>query len=149
MYKSHYFAAKLIIMLQVGDEFHHQFSYTQEEVDTFARITGDTNPVHIDPQAGKESMFGRNIIHGFLAASVFTKIFGSLWYAEGSIYMSQNIKWLRPMFVDTIYEAVIRVKEIYPEKSRILYECAVYDATTQEQTISGEALLLNKKQYVW
>ena len=135
-------------MLKIGDEFRHKYSYTQEDVDTYARVSGDTNPLHIDAQAGKDSMFGRNIIHGFLGASVFTKIFGALWYADGHVYMSQNIKWLKPMFVDTTYEAVIKVKEIFPEKNRILYECAVYNPEG-EQTIAGEAMLLNKKQYVW
>jgi acyl dehydratase len=136
-------------MLQIGDEFRHKYSYTQDDVNTYARVSGDTNPLHIDEAAGKASMFGRNIIHGFLGASVFTKIFGALWYADGHVYMSQNIKWLKPMFVGTEYEAVIRVKEIVKEKNRILYECAVYDVATGEQTIAGEALLLNKKQYVW
>jgi acyl dehydratase len=136
-------------MLQPGDEFRHQFSYTQNDVDTYARVSGDVNPLHINPAAGKASMFGRNIIHGFLGASVFTKIFGALWYADGHVYMSQTLKWFKPMFVDTTYEAVIKVKEIYPEKNRILYECAVYDMASNEQTIAGEALLLNKKQYVW
>ncbi|NCX95267.1 MAG: MaoC family dehydratase [Chitinophagia bacterium] len=136
-------------MLQVGDEFRHQYSYTQEDVDTYAKVSGDTNPLHIDPAAGAASMFGRNIIHGFLGASVFTKIFGALWYADGHVYMSQNIKWLKPMFVGETYEAVVKVKEIFKDKNRILYECAVYHAGTGEQTIAGEALLLNKKQYRW
>jgi 3-hydroxybutyryl-CoA dehydratase len=136
-------------MLKIGDEFRHKFSYTQRDVDDYARISGDTNPLHIDPQAGKESMFGRNIIHGFLGASVFTKIFGSLWYADGHIYMSQSIKWLKPMFADQEYEAVVKVKEIFPDKSRIIYECSVYDVTSGDQTIAAEAMLMNKKQYVW
>ena len=136
-------------MLQIGDEFRHKYSYPQEDVDLFARVSGDLNPLHIDLEAGKASMFGRNIIHGFLGASVFTKIFGALWYADGHVYMSQNIKWLKPMFVDTEYEAVVTVKDIVKEKHRILYDCAVYDVKSGEQTIAGEALLLNKKQYVW
>ncbi len=136
-------------MLKIGDEFRHKFSYTQQDVDDYARVSGDTNPLHIDPQAGKESMFGRNIIHGFLGASVFTKIFGSLWYADGHIYMSQSIKWLKPMFTDQEYEAVIKVKEIFAEKNRIIYECNVYDVATGDQTIAAEAMLMNKKQYVW
>ena len=136
-------------MLQVGDAFRHEFSYTQADVDVYARVSGDVNPLHIDPAAGAASMFGRNIIHGFLGASVFTKIFGALWYADGHVYMSQQIKWLRPMFVDTQYEAVVTVKEIFKEKNRILYDCAVFDKATGEQTIAGEAMLLNKKQYVW
>lgn len=136
-------------MLKIGDEFRHTFSYTQEDVDGYAKVSGDTNPLHIDPQAGKDSMFGRNIIHGFLGASVFTKIFGALFHVDGHIYMSQSIKWLKPMFTGVKYEAVVTVKEIFPEKHRVLYTCAVYDKATGEQTISGEALLMNKKQYNW
>lgn len=136
-------------MLQTGDEFRHQFSYTQDDVDTYARVSGDVNPLHIDEQAGKASMFGRRIIHGFLGASVFTKIFGALWYADGHVYMSQSMKWLKPMFTGVTYEAVVTVKEIFPDKNRILYDCAVYELDGGDKTIAGEALLLNKKQYVW
>lgn len=136
-------------MLKIGDEFRHKFSYTQQDVNDYARVSGDTNPLHIDAQAGKDSMFGRNIIHGFLGASVFTKIFGSLWYADGHIYMSQSIKWLKPMFTDQEYEAVVKVKEIFPDKNRIIYECSVFDPATGDQTIAAEAMLMNKKQYVW
>lgn len=136
-------------MLKIGDSFKHKFSYTQEDVNLYAKVSGDTNPLHIDEQAGKESMFGRCIIHGFLGASVFTKIFGALWYNDGHVYLDQSMKWLRPMFVDTEYEAEIVVKEIFPEKNRIKYECSVYDVTTGEKTITGEATLMNKKQYVW
>lgn len=136
-------------MLQVGDEFKHEFSYTQQDVDDYARVSGDVNPLHIDPEAGKQSMFGRNIIHGFLGASVFTKIFGALWYVDGHVYLNQSMKWLKPMFVDTMYEATVRVAEIFPEKHRIRYECEVKDVQTGETTIVGEALMMNRKQYVW
>ena len=51
--------------------------------------------------------------------------------------------------IDTDYEAVITVKEIFPEKNRVLYQTEVYNPATNELTITGEALLLNKKQYVW
>ena len=64
-------------MFQVGDQFKQEFSYTQEDVDMYAKASGDTNPLHIDEEAGKNSMFGRRIIHGFLGASIFTRIFGN------------------------------------------------------------------------
>ena len=136
-------------MIEIGNEFRHTFSYTQQDVDDYARVSGDTNPLHTDAAAGAASMFGRNIIHGFLGASVFTKIFGALWYADGHVYLNQSMKWLKPMFVDTDYEAVVTVKEIVKEKSRITYDCAVFEKSTGVQTIAGEATLMNKKQYVW
>lgn len=134
---------------KLGDVFRHDIRYTQDQVNDYARISGDTNPLHIDEAAGKASMFGRNIIHGHLSASVFTKIFGVLLYADGHIYMKQNTTFLRPMFVDTDYEAVITVKEIFPEKNRVLYETKVIEKASGAETITGEAMLMNKKQYVW
>ncbi|HRG69144.1 MAG: MaoC family dehydratase [Saprospiraceae bacterium] len=136
-------------MLQIGDQFNHIFRYTQEDVNLFAKVSGDVNPLHIDAEAGKASIFGRNIIHGFLGGSVFTKIFGALWKADGHVYLKQTMQWLKPMFVDTDYEARITVKEIFPEKNRVLYDCAIYDKSSGEQCFTGEALLMNKKQYVW
>ena len=136
-------------MFKVGDQFKQEFSYTQEEVDMYAKVSGDTNPLHIDEEAGRNSMFGRRIIHGFLGASIFTRIFGTLWYADGTVYMAQSVKWMRPMFTEQQYVGVITVKEINAEKHRVTYTCEVFDVATGEQTITGEATLMNKKQYVW
>ncbi len=136
-------------MFKVGDQFKQEFSYTQEEVDMYAKVSGDTNPLHIDEEAGKNSMFGRRIIHGFLGASIFTRIFGTLWYADGTVYMAQSVKWMRPMYTEKQYVGVITVKEINEEKHRVTYVCEVFDVETGEQTITGEATLMNKKQYVW
>ena len=136
-------------MILKGDQFRHKFSYTQEDVDLYAKVSGDTNPLHIDPEVGKNSIFGRNIIHGFLGGSVFTKIFGALWMVDGHVYLKQSMQWLKPMFIDTEYEAVITVKETFLEKNRVLYDCAIYEVSSGEQTFTGEALMLNKKQYVW
>jgi 3-hydroxybutyryl-CoA dehydratase len=136
-------------MIQTGDVFTLDFSFTQEDVNDYARISGDTNPLHIDQEEGKASIFGRCIIHGHLSASVFTRIFGTLLHADGHIYMKQNTTFLKPMFVDTTYQAVITVKEIFPEKNRVLYETKVIDPASGAETITGEALLMNKKAYVW
>jgi acyl dehydratase len=136
-------------MIKIGDEFTLEFSFNQQQVDLYAQVSGDVNPLHINPEAGKASIFGRNIIHGHLSASVFTRIFGVLLHADGHIYMKQNTTFLKPMFVDTPYKAVITVKEIFPEKNRVLYETKVIDVATGAETITGEALLMNKKAYVW
>ena len=136
-------------MIETGQEFRHKFSYTQQDVNDYARVSGDVNPLHVDEAAGKASMFGRCIIHGYLGASVFTKLFGTTIYADGNIYMMQNLKFLKPMFTGNEYEAVVTVKEIFADKNRILYTTEVFDASTGDKTITGEAMLLNKKQYVW
>ena len=67
---------------KVGDVFTHEISYTQEQVDMYAKISGDMNPLHVNQEVGEASMFGRCNIHGQFSASVFTKIFGVLLYAD-------------------------------------------------------------------
>lgn len=136
-------------MIKVGDEFRHKFSYTQEQVDLYAQVSGDTNPLHIDADYAAKSIFGRRIIHGYLGGSVFTKIFGTLLHADGHVYMKQEMRFLKPMFTDHPYEAVITVKEIFADKNRVLYDTKVVDTETNAETIVGEALLMNKKAYVW
>ena len=135
-------------MLKIGDQFKHRFQYTQEDVDLYSKVSGDNNPLHTDPEVGKNSIFGRNIIHGFLGGSVFTKIFGALWMVDGHVYLKQTMQWLMPMFIDTEYEAIITVKEVFTGKNRVLYDCAIYEVKSGNQTFTGEALLLNKKQYL-
>lgn len=131
----------------VGMEYRHSFSFTQEQVDIFAQVTGDTNPLHIDEAYGASSMFGRRIIHGFLGGSVFTKLFGTLFYADGNVYMKQEMKFLKPMYTDKTYEAVLTVREIMAEKNRALIETKIIDPETGDTTTTGEALMYNKKYY--
>ena len=66
-------------MLQIGDNFKHDFSYTQEDVDTYARVSGDVNPLHIDEAAGKPNLcLAGASFTAFLGASVFHQ---NIWCA--------------------------------------------------------------------
>ena len=53
-------------MIKTGDKYRHEVTYTQEGVIAFAEITGDKNPIHLDPEFAAKTPFGRPIVHGFL-----------------------------------------------------------------------------------
>ena len=72
-------------MLKVGDKYEYEFSYTQQDVELFARVTGDNNPIHIDAEFAKTTPFGRPIMHGFLSGAVFSKVFGTLFTGKKKI----------------------------------------------------------------
>ena len=78
--------------MKVGNKYIHQYSFSQDDVKLFAQITGDTNPLHLDEEYAKGTIFKTKIMHGFLSASVFSKVFGTLFPGEGCIYLEQNLK---------------------------------------------------------
>jgi acyl dehydratase len=130
-------------MIEQGTTYNHTFRFTQKEVELFAQVTGDKNPVHLDADYAAKTMFKRPIMHGFLGGSVFSKVFGTLFPGEGTIYLKQSMTFLRPMFVDTDYEVKMTVKEVNKEKHRATVETIIADKATGDVVISGEATVMN------
>lgn len=124
----------------------HAFRFSQADVEAFARVTGDNNPLHLDADFAAKTPFKRPIIHGMLGASIFTKVLGTEFPGYGSIYMSQTTEFLRPMFVDTDYEATFTVQTINPEKhvAEILGE--IRDQQTGKVTTRGIATLMHREK---
>ena len=129
-------------MIELNQVYKHNFSFTQAEVAQFATVTGDKNPVHLDAEYAAKTMFKRPIMHGMLGASLFSKVFGTLFPGEGTIYLKQSLAFMKPMYVDTPYEAVFTVKELIKDKHRAIIETTIIDSTRTVCT-TGEATVLN------
>ena len=84
-------------MIKTGDTYSHEFQFSQEEVNQFAQVTGDKNPVHTDAAYAATTMFKKPIMHGMLSASLFSKVFGTLFPGEGTIYLKQSSS---PLYAD-------------------------------------------------
>lgn len=129
-------------MIEINEVYTHEFQFSQEEVNQFAQVTGDKNPVHTDADYAAKTMFKRPIMHGMLGASLFSKVFGTLFPGEGTIYLKQSLNFLKPMYVNTPYEAVFTVKELLKDKNRAVIETLIKNKDGNVCT-SGEATVLN------
>ena len=128
---------------EVGETFEKTFSFTQEDVIAFARITGDDNPVHLDEQYASTTPFKKPIMHGFLSGSIFSKVFGTLFPGKGSIYLSQQMSFKRPMFVNQLYKAVFQIRELDSSKGTLTIAGRVEDENGK-LCLEGEGKLMNK-----
>lgn len=128
--------------MEINDTYHHRFRFTQDEVNRFAKVTGDANPVHTNAAYAATTMFKRPILHGMLGAALFSKVFGTLFPGEGTIYLKQSLNFLRPMYPDTEYDAVFTVKEVLRDKNRAIVETVISDLDGKVCT-SGEATIMN------
>src|SRR6478735_5495960 len=105
-------------MIEINQTYTHEFSFSQDEVSRFAEVTGDKNPVHLDAAYAATTIFKRPVMHGMLGAALFSKVFGTLFPGEGTIYLKQSLNFMRPMYVDIKYDAIFTVKELIKDKNR-------------------------------
>ncbi len=133
-------------MLKVGDCYSEVFSYTQEQVITFAELSGDKNPLHLDAEYAATTMFKKPIIHGILGASVLSKILGMHFPGEGTVYLKQEIDFKRPMYVDVQYEAQLKVIETNTDRHTAVIETKIVDKESGKVNVLGNAHIMHKEK---
>lgn len=117
---------------------------TEADVYAFAGITGDFNPLHVDREYAAGSRFGERIAHGMLTAGLISAVLGMQLPGPGGIFLSQSLKFLKPVrFGDTI-TAEAEVLSYRPER-RILTLRTICTNQRGEAVIEGEAALLVEK----
>lgn len=112
-------------------------SFSDEDVRLFAKLSGDINPVHLDEDFAKTTMFGHRIVHGALASSIFSTLFANVLPGPGCIYLKSNIKFLKPIYLDEVIQFKVEILEIQAEKNRLIFKT---EATAKgKDYISGTA----------
>jgi len=127
--------------LKIGDQARMTKAFSAEDVAGFARLTGDTNPVHLDETYAKTTVFGTRIVHGMLVGSLFGTLFGTVMPGLGTIYVFQSLKFIRPVHLGEPVTATVTLKEILWEKKRAVFDCTAVNASG-ETVLVGEAQLL-------
>jgi len=132
--------------LKLGDTYTEKVKFYQSNVEIFAQITGDNNPIHLDAVYADKTPFGKPIVHGFYAGSIFSKVFGTTWPGEGTIYLYQDMSFRAPVFVDQEYTANFEIIELDSEKHRATVRCQLEDPQGKP-VIMGSAKLLHPEKF--
>jgi 3-hydroxybutyryl-CoA dehydratase len=98
---------------------------TETDVMAFAEITGDFNPVHVDAEAAAASAFGERIVHGMLTASLLSALLATKLPGAGAIYLSQTLRFLRPVKLGDTVTAQVSITAIDPAKRRLTLATSV------------------------
>lgn len=114
-----------------------------EDIDKFADISLDRNPVHLDEEYAAKTMFKKRISHGILVSGLISAVLGTKLPGEGAIYMGQELKFMAPVYIGDTITATVEIIELVPEKNRVICStiCINQDG---KQVIVGKATLLQK-----
>lgn len=107
--------------INVGDSAEIIKRMSFEMVKTFAGISEDFNPIHLDTDYASKSRYKHQIIHGLMASSLFSGLFGTKLPGEGCVYRSQNIQFERPIYVGDEVTARVEVVSIDIKKKTISF----------------------------
>ena len=129
------------ITISVGQSASFTKTITESDVYTFAGLSGDLNPAHINEEYAKGTRFGGRIAHGMLSAGLISAVIGMQLPGPGTIYMGQTLKFLSPVRIGYTVTATVKVTSIDEQRRRAVLETT---CTNQEGTllISGEAKVL-------
>jgi 3-hydroxybutyryl-CoA dehydratase len=121
---------------EVGQSASFTKTFTDEDVRRFIEITGDSNPLHVDEEFAAGTRFGRRIVHGMLAASIFSTMVGMLLPGTGAIYRSQTIRFLLPVYVGDTVTARFVVRSVDRARHRLEIDAWIENAAG-EHLIEG------------
>ena len=123
--------------IKIGDFAEISKAMTLKMVKSFANISKDFNPVHLDSEYAIRSRYKGQIIHGLMAASLFSGLFGTKLPGEGCVYKSQTVRFKRAIYVDDIVTARVEVVLVDIKKKIIKFKTLCY--VSNRIVIDGEA----------
>lgn len=126
--------------LEVGQEASMSRVVTEADIVAYAALSGDYNPLHLDPDYAAKTIFKERIAHGILAAGYISAIFGMKLPGPGAVYVSQTLNFKGPVKIDDRVETLVRLVELIPEKRRAKFECTC--SVAGRPVLTGEAVLM-------
>jgi len=127
--------------LTVGQRATFVKTITRADIEAFAVVTGDRNPLHLDDAFARRSRFGRPIAHGALVAGVISAALGMVLPGPGAIYLSQTLKFLRPVFPGDTVTATVEVTAYRADKGIVTLRTTCANQSG-DPVVDGEAMLL-------
>jgi len=126
--------------LKVGDTASITRLFTDEDVRLYADLSTDHNPVHLDEDFAKQTQFGQRIVHGMLVSSLFSALLGEHLPGHGTIYMSQNIQFKAPVYLNTPVIATVEIVNIREGKPIVTLQTTCVDESGK-LLVTGEAVM--------
>ncbi|MBK5926912.1 MaoC family dehydratase [Rhodobaculum claviforme] len=126
--------------IEIGMSRHLRKQVTDRDIELFAEVSTDRNPVHLDDDYARDTIFEGRIAHGMLTAGLISAVIGEQLPGHGTVYMGQSLKFMAPVRPGDTVLATVTVTEINHAKRRVTLEtrCSVGDTVV----LKGEAVVL-------
>ena len=116
----------------------------ERDVVAFAEITGDKNPIHLDADYARASIFGQRVSHGMLVAGLISAVFGCKFPGKGWIYVNQSLQFKNPVFIGEMVTTTVIAKKLIPKKQIVEFD--IVASVEEKYVVTGVATLMAPKR---
>ncbi len=111
--------------IAIGDTASFSKTITEHDVNAFAGLSGNFNPVHVDEEFARNTRFKGRIAHGLLAAGLISTVIGTALPGANAIYLAQELVFKSPVMLGDTLTALVEVVEKIEAKKRIIFKTSV------------------------
>ncbi|MEL7343993.1 MAG: MaoC family dehydratase [Pseudomonadota bacterium] len=126
--------------MEIGMSRHVEKTITNRDIEMFAEVSTDHNPVHLDDDYARDTIFEGRIAHGMLTAGLISAVIGEQLPGHGSVYLGQSLKFKAPVRPGDRVRAHVTVREIDYARRRVTLDCGC--SVEGKPVLTGEALVL-------
>jgi 3-hydroxybutyryl-CoA dehydratase len=130
-----------MLTLNPGDKASRTQTISDEMIRSFANLTGDTNPVHLEDAYAAGTRFGRRIAHGMIAAGLISAVLANDLPGPGTVYLSQTLQFKAPVYPGDTITTTVEVKSVRPDKP-IVTLSTICRNQDDKVVLEGEAVVL-------
>ncbi|WP_371361878.1 (R)-specific enoyl-CoA hydratase [Sporomusa rhizae] len=130
--------------IEIGESASISKMISEADIVNFAGIIGDFNPIHVNPEYAKSTMFGERIAHGMLTASFISTLVGCCLPGINALYLSQEVKFVRPVKIGDTITAYAEVVEKIDAKRRLVLKTVITNQRN-ETVVDGKAVVMIMK----
>ena len=123
--------------IKIGMKVSYSQTITDADIKAYAGVSGDHNPVHVSQEYAEQSRYGKRLAHGMISIGFFSALFGMRLPGPGCVYVAQNTKFKRPVYIDDTITAIAEVTDVCVEKKRVFFSTNCY--VKNKLVISGDA----------
>lgn len=129
---------------KVGDKASLSKAFSDQDVQDFARISLDCNPIHLDEETAAASPFGQRVVHGILQAGLISAVLGTKLPGAGAIYREQSLTFKKPAFLGDVLEATVEIEEIKERAGLLRMKTTIRNAAGELLVIGSATGIVDK-----
>ncbi|MFY0641311.1 MAG: 3-hydroxybutyryl-CoA dehydratase [Bermanella sp.] len=132
---------KIYDEISIGDHCDYKKTLTESDLILFATVSGDVNPVHLDADFAKGTMFKERIAHGMWSGSLVSATLATVMPGPGTIYLNQSFNFLRPVKLGDTLTVTLTAKQKNDDKQTVIFDCLVVNQD-KKTVLTGDAKVI-------